>query len=53
MSSVQGDRVAQALGSRLSNGLVVAQGVPYPWSEPEPMARNYRKQAGKDGVAVS
>lgn len=53
MSTVQGDLVAQALGSRLPNGLVVAQVVPYPWSESEPTARDYRKRADKAGVAVN
>lgn len=53
MSTVQGDLVAQALGSRLSSGLVVAQVVPYPWSESEPTARDYRKRAEKAGVAVN
>jgi branched-chain amino acid transport system substrate-binding protein len=53
MSSVQGDTVAKTLGTRLPGGLAVAQVVPYPWSESDPTARDYRKRAEKAGVTIN
>lgn len=42
MSIVAGDAVAALIGSK-ARGLVVAQSVPYPWSEIEPVAMEYRR----------
>jgi len=42
MSIVAGDAVASIIGSK-ARGLVVAQAVPYPWSEVEPVALEYRR----------
>ena len=48
MSIVAGDAVASILGPEKARGLVVAQAVPYPWSEVEPAAQDYRRLcAGK------
>jgi branched-chain amino acid transport system substrate-binding protein len=43
MSIVAGDAVATILGPQKARGLVVAQAVPYPWSEVEPAAQDYRR----------
>jgi len=43
MSIVAGDAVAAILGPEKARGLVVAQAVPYPWSEVEPTAQDYRR----------
>lgn len=45
MSVVAGDVVAQALGGRL-RGLATSQVMPYPWSESDPTAREYRNRSG-------
>ena len=45
MSVVAGDVVAQALGGRL-RGLATSQVMPYPWSESDPTAREYRNRCG-------
>jgi branched-chain amino acid transport system substrate-binding protein len=42
MSIVAGDAVAALIGSK-ARGLVVAQSVPFPWSEIEPVAIQYRR----------
>ncbi|MCK6432204.1 MAG: ABC transporter substrate-binding protein [Burkholderiaceae bacterium] len=44
MSVVAGDLVAQALGGRL-RGLATSQVMPYPWSESDPTAREYRSRS--------
>ena len=46
MSIVAGDAVAAILGPQKARGLVVAQAVPYPWSEVEPAAQDYRRLCG-------
>jgi branched-chain amino acid transport system substrate-binding protein len=53
MSTVPGDRVARALGTRLQSGLTVAQVVPYPWSDSDPAAREYQQLAAKAHVEVN
>ncbi|MFO1336917.1 MAG: ABC transporter substrate-binding protein [Burkholderiaceae bacterium] len=42
MSIVAGDGVAAIIGAK-ARGLVVAQAVPYPWSEVDPTAQEYRR----------
>jgi ABC-type branched-subunit amino acid transport system substrate-binding protein len=42
MSIVAGDGVAGIIGAK-ARGLVVAQAVPYPWSEVDPTAQDYRR----------
>ncbi|MBI5258395.1 MAG: ABC transporter substrate-binding protein [Burkholderiales bacterium] len=44
MSIVAGDEVAKVLGKDL-RGLATSQVVPYPWSDAEPAAREYRKRS--------
>jgi branched-chain amino acid transport system substrate-binding protein len=53
MSTVPGDRVARALGAKLQSGLTVAQVVPYPWSDSDPVAREYQQRAAKSHVEVN
>lgn len=51
MSVVAGDVVAQALGGRL-RGLATSQVMPYPWSESDPTAREYRSRCAAARTAV-
>lgn len=53
MSSVPGHTVAKMLGSKLQSGLTVAQVVPYPWTESDAVARDFRKRAAKANVEVN
>ncbi len=43
MSTVSGEVVARTLGQKL-RGLAVSQVVPYPWSDADPTAREYRSR---------
>lgn len=53
MSTVAGDVVMKALGDRLRSGLAVSQVVPYPWSESDPVAREFRQRSAKSDLPVS
>jgi branched-chain amino acid transport system substrate-binding protein len=53
MSFVGGDVIARALGKRLRTGLAVSQVVPYPWSESDPIARDFRTRIAKTSIAAS
>lgn len=53
MSSVPGHTVAKTLGDRLASGLTVAQVVPYPWSESDAVAREFRARASKANIEVN
>ncbi|MDB5871682.1 MAG: transporter substrate-binding protein [Ramlibacter sp.] len=53
MSTVAGDVVMKALGDRLRSGLAVSQVVPYPWSESDPVAREFRQRSTKTNLPVS
>lgn len=50
MSIVAGDGVSALLGSK-ARGLIVAQAVPYPWSEVELTAAEYRRLCEKKQIA--
>jgi ABC-type branched-subunit amino acid transport system substrate-binding protein len=51
MSVVAGEQVAQALGGQL-RGLAISQVVPYPWSDADATARDYRAQCEAAKVPV-
>lgn len=51
MSIVPGEVVAKALGAEMRS-LVVSQVVPYPWSQVEPAAKQFRKLAEAANVPV-
>jgi branched-chain amino acid transport system substrate-binding protein len=53
MSTVAGDVVAKSLGDRLRSGLAVSQVVPYPWSESDSAAREFRQRSLKANLPVS
>jgi branched-chain amino acid transport system substrate-binding protein len=53
MSQVAGDVVAKALGERLRTGLAISQLVRYPWSESDPVARDFRQRSLKSNLPVS
>ncbi|MDT7836019.1 ABC transporter substrate-binding protein [Aquabacterium sp. OR-4] len=52
MSVVAGDAVAKTLGDKL-RGLAIAQVMPYPWSELDATARQYRAACAKAQVPVA
>ena len=51
MSIVPGELVAKTLGAEM-RGLAISQVVPYPWSQVEPTARQFRALAERAGVPV-
>ena len=51
MSIVPGDVTARLVGDKTS-GLAISQVVPYPWSEVEPVARDYRQLAERAKVDI-
>lgn len=51
MSVVAGEQVAQALGDKL-RGLAISQVAPYPWSESDPTARQFRQQCERARLPV-
>lgn len=51
MSIVQGEVAARLLGDK-TRGLAIAQITPYPWSQVEPVARDYRRLAEAAGTTV-
>lgn len=53
MSIVNGEVVARAMGADFRGGLVISQVMPYPWSQVEPAAQQFRTLAQADGVPVN
>ena len=51
MSIVPGDVTARLVGDKTS-GLAISQVVPYPWSEVDPVARDYRQLAERAKVDI-
>jgi branched-chain amino acid transport system substrate-binding protein len=52
MSIVAGELAAKTLGEH-ARGLAIAQVVPYPWAEVDPVVREYRRLADAAGVPLS
>jgi ABC-type branched-subunit amino acid transport system substrate-binding protein len=53
ISTVAGDVVMKALGDRLRSGLAVSQVIPCPWSDSDPVARDFRQRSAKIDLPVS
>lgn len=51
MSIVPGDLTAKLVGDQ-TNGLAISQVVPYPWSDVDPVSRDYRQLAERAKVPV-